>query len=106
MPYLQALEAVPNGVVMIDRAGRIVLVNAELERMFGHPRDAMLDRPIEMLLPERFRAGHEKMRAAYWPHPSKRAMGSGRELFGLRQMARNFRSRSASIRRIRRTGQW
>lgn len=90
MPYLQALEAVPNGVVMIDRAGRIVLVNAELERMFGHPRDAMLDRPIEMLLPERFRAGHEKMRAAYWPHPSKRAMGSGRELFGLRADGTEF----------------
>lgn len=86
----QVVESAPNGVVMIDGSGRIVLVNAELERMFGYSRAELLDRPIEKLLPERFRATHIGMRTGYWQEPRPRAMGAGRELFGLRADGAEF----------------
>ena len=86
----QVVESVPSGVVMIDADGRIVLINAELERMFGYARVDLLHRPIEQLLPERFRTGHLAMRAGYWQDPRPRAMGAGRELFGLRADGTEF----------------
>lgn len=86
----QAVESAPNGVVMIDSKGRITLVNAELERMFGYVRADLLGQLIETLLPQRYRAGHVAMRAGYWQDPRPRAMGAGRELFGLRADGTEF----------------
>ena len=84
------LEAAPQGVVVTDDSGNIVLVNAELERMFGHTRSTLLGRSIEQLLPERFRTGHIAMRTRYLASPSPRAMGAGRELYGLRADGSEF----------------
>src|SRR5262249_37191043 len=53
------VESAPCGMVMINREGRIVLVNALTEKMFGHGRDELLGRPVELLAPDRFRARHE-----------------------------------------------
>lgn len=81
----QFVDCVPNGVVAIDSAGRILLVNTELEKLFGYERSELLGAPIELLLPERYRAGHVKMRTQYCRHPMPRAIGAGRDLFGLRK---------------------
>ena len=86
----QVVESAPNGVVIIDAGGRIVLVNAELERMFGYSRTDLVDRSIEQLLPQRFRSAHVGLRAGYWQDPRPRAMGAGRELFGLRADGSEF----------------
>jgi PAS domain S-box-containing protein len=80
----QVVEVAPNGVALTMSDGRIVLVNAELERMFGYSRADLLDVHIEQLVPERFRAGHAMLREGNWQDFKPRAMGAGRELSGLR----------------------
>src|SRR5689334_9872089 len=65
----QVLEAAPNGVVVVDARGTIALVNPELERMFGYARASLLGQSVDVLLPERFRAGHATLRAAYTRDP-------------------------------------
>jgi PAS domain S-box-containing protein len=85
-----AVESSPNGMVMIDGDGRIVLVNREVERMFGYVRDDLLGVSIEKLVPHRFRERHPQHRVAYFADPSSRAMGAGRDLFGLRKDGTEF----------------
>jgi PAS domain S-box-containing protein len=80
-----AVESAPSGMVMIDEAGTIMLVNREVERLFGYGRDELIGRPVEILVPERFRAGHPSRRAGFYTDPHSRPMGAGRELFGLRK---------------------
>jgi len=80
-----AIEAAPTGMLMMDRMGRIVLVNAQVEKLFGYPREELLGQRIEMLVPERFRSRHPDFRQAFFGDPKARAMGGGRELHGLRK---------------------
>jgi len=79
------VESAPSGMVMVDRTGKIVLVNREAERLFGYTREEMLSQPIEHLVPERFRRGHPVFRTDFFANPQTRAMGAGRELYGLRK---------------------
>jgi PAS domain S-box-containing protein len=65
-----------------DRAGTIVLTNARTEELFGYRREELLGQPVEILIPERFRAGHVAHRAAFAASPRVRPMGAGVELFG------------------------
>jgi PAS domain S-box-containing protein len=80
-----ALESSPNGIVMVDRIGRIVLVNREVERLFGYSREELLGQSIEILVPEQSRLLHPEFRTEYFDEPMTRAMGAGRELYGLRK---------------------
>jgi PAS domain S-box-containing protein len=86
----QVVECAPNGVALTMEDGRIVLVNAELERMFGRGRAELLDKPIERLVPERFRFGHAMLRESESRDLRPRTMGAGRELFGLRANGTEF----------------
>lgn len=79
-----AVEASPSAMIMVDADGTIEMVNAETERLFGYPRRQLVGEPVEMLVPERFRARHPGLRAGFGAQPEFRAMGGGRELFGLR----------------------
>jgi PAS domain S-box-containing protein len=78
------VESAPSGLLMVDSKGTIVLVNAEIERLFGVPRHEMLGKPVEMLLPARFRGAHPMWRGQFHSNPSARSMGAGRELHALR----------------------
>lgn len=78
-----AVEAAPNGMIMTDGDGRIVLVNAFAERLFGYDRDELVGRPVELLVPERLRSTHPALRALYAREPSARPMNVGRELFAV-----------------------
>lgn len=80
-----SVEASPNGMVVVDAEGRIVLVNRETERLFGYSRDELAGANIDLLVPGSARGDHASQRANYLAHPSKRAMGSGRALFGRRE---------------------
>jgi PAS domain S-box-containing protein len=77
------VESSPNGVVMVDRRGTIVLVNRETERLFGYTRDELVGQSIERLVPERFRDGHPDVRQEFLKHRQTRAIGAGRDLFGI-----------------------
>lgn len=80
-----AVESSPSGMVMIDQTGKIILVNRETERLFGYHREELLGHELEMLVPARFRRNHPGSRTAFFTSPHPRAMGAGRELFGLRK---------------------
>ncbi|KRB73252.1 hypothetical protein ASE01_21110 [Nocardioides sp. Root190] len=79
------IEASPSAMLLVDGNGRIVLVNSEAEQSFGYTRDELLDLTVEDLVPARFRRHHDTERSAYVAHPSRRGMGLGRELYGLRK---------------------
>jgi hypothetical protein len=68
---------------MVDSDGRIVLVNREIERLFGYTRDELLGNSVDILLPDRSRPGHAAFRAGFMSEPRARLMGAGKELYGL-----------------------
>ena len=84
------LEAAPDAVVIIDAEGTIVHLNSHAEKLFGYRRNELLGRPIETLVPARFRGSHAEQRRAYYADRQTRPMGSGLDLFGLRKDGREF----------------
>ena len=86
----KVVEAAPSAMVMIGENGLIEMVNAQTERVFGYPRSELLGRPVEMLVPERFRAHHPALRSAFFADLSSRPMGAGRDLYGLRKDGAEF----------------
>ena len=84
------LESAPDAMVVTDRDGRIVLVNAQTEKLFGYKREELLNHPIEMLMPERFRKIHSAHRAEFAERPQVRDMGRRLELFGVRKDETEF----------------
>ena len=79
------VNAVPNGIVMVNAAGIIQLCNSELERLFGYEAGELLGQKIEVLIPSRFRGNHPGFRHAFQNSPHKRQMGVGRDLKGLKK---------------------
>jgi PAS domain S-box-containing protein len=72
-------------MLMINRGGTIELVNRETERLFGYSREELFGKPIELLVPHRLRGRHPEHRTAFFADPQTRAMGAGRDLFGVRK---------------------
>jgi PAS domain S-box-containing protein len=79
-----AVEALPGGI-LTDRTGTIVMLNTEVERLFGYERDELIGRSVDILVPAASRADHVRHRAEFLLDPASRRMGSGRDLFGLRK---------------------
>ena len=83
--FRRLVEATPIALVMINADGKIEMVNAQTERLFGHTRLELLGASIEMLLPAKMRARHPGLRAGFFADPIARTMGAGRSLFGLKK---------------------
>jgi len=84
------LEAAPDAMVIVDADGRIVLVNAQTETLFGYSRQELLGNPVEILVPERLRERHPGHRRDYFARPAVRAMGSLLSLHGVKKDGTEF----------------
>ena len=87
---LEIIEAMPDGVVIVDTSGSIVLVNREIEHLLGHDRSALLGQPVEMLLPDDLVETHRGHRSGYHDSPRRRAMGRGMDLTAKRADGSTF----------------
>jgi PAS domain S-box-containing protein len=88
--FRHLVELAPDGIVITDGEGRIVLVNSQTEALFGYSREELLHQPVEMLIPERFRDAHMGLRQGYAARPRTRPMGEGLELYGRRKNGEEF----------------
>lgn len=89
--YRGLFDAVPDAMILVDGAGRILLANRQAEAMFGYPAGALHGLRIERLMPGELRERHAAHRAEYMSQPRVRPMGaSGQTLVGLRRDGRQF----------------
>lgn len=84
------LESAPDAMVITNRFGQIVLVNAQTEKLFGYERTELIGQEVEILIPGQYRGVHPDHRRNYISEPKIREMGAGLELFGLRKTGEEF----------------
>ncbi|MEO5652923.1 MAG: PAS domain S-box protein [Marmoricola sp.] len=84
------LETGPDGTVIVDVSGRIVLVNAQIERLFGYARAELIGQPVEILVPDRFSGMHMAFRNGYVIEPRTRPMGLAGDLYARRKDGSEF----------------
>jgi len=84
------LESAPDAMVIVDASGKIVLANAQTQKLFGYPGAELIGQPVEILVPQRFHGQHPHHRQGYFSDPHVRPMGAGMELYGLHKDGHEF----------------
>jgi two-component system cell cycle sensor histidine kinase/response regulator CckA len=88
--FRRLIESAPDAILLVDAQGKIALANRRCEELFGYVPEELLGRPVEVLVPERFRGDHGVYRASYLAEPRARPMGVGLELYALRKDGSEF----------------
>lgn len=88
--FRDLLESAPDAMVIVDADGKIELLNAQSERLFGYARAELIGKPIEILIPQRYHDAHVQHRGNYARAPRTRAMGAELELYGVRKDGSEF----------------
>jgi two-component system, NarL family, sensor histidine kinase DevS len=85
LDFRALLEAAPDGIAVVDDQGRILVINDQMSNLFGYDTGELVGRPVEDLIPSRLHPAHLVDRTRYQSEPSRRPMGLGRDLLGLRR---------------------
>ena len=85
LDFRALLEAAPDGIAVVDDRGRILVVNEQLCALFGYEADELVGERVEVLIPSRLRDGHVRDREQYQGSPTRRPMGPGLNLVGVRK---------------------
>lgn len=85
-----AIEGLPDPLLIANPDGDICFVNRMVELVFGYDRSELIGQKVDVLLPERLRAGHVKFREDFWKLPRVRPMGAGRKLTGCSKIGVEF----------------
>ena len=88
--FRELLEAAPDAIIEVDRQGRIVLLNAVTEKLFGYSREELLGKNVDALIPDTAHGRHASHRANYWSAPQTRPMGHGLTLQARRKNGSEF----------------
>ncbi|MBI3774157.1 MAG: PAS domain S-box protein, partial [Gammaproteobacteria bacterium] len=84
------VESAPTAMIMLDPAGQIILANKEAGLLFSYAPAELLNNPVEILVPMKFRTGHVSLRNGFFAAPNARRMGAGRDLYGIRKDGTEF----------------
>jgi PAS domain S-box-containing protein len=79
------VESAPNAILLVDDTGKIVMINKQTEVLFGYTRDELIGKKMEILVPDRLKSHHPKLRNNFYSEPKARPMGAGRDLYGKRK---------------------
>jgi PAS domain S-box-containing protein len=90
LKFIGLLESAPDAMVITGSDGKILMINAQAERIFGYHRDDIIGKEVEILVPERFHHKHTSHRQGYVENPKTRGMGVGMDLFGKRKDGSEF----------------
>lgn len=88
--FRDLLESTPDGIVMANQTGHIVIANSQAEKLFGYDHGELRGKSVDLLLPQRYRHAHVSHRFNFFLQPRKRSMGSGLDLSGLRKDGSEF----------------
>ncbi|MGD1076213.1 MAG: PAS domain S-box protein [Thermodesulfovibrionales bacterium] len=90
--YEKLLNAAPDAMIFADQDSKIVLVNAQTEKLFGYTQTELVGKKVEVLIPERFRQVHHHLVANYFESPKVRSMGSDLRIYGRKKDSSEFRA--------------
>lgn len=88
--YKAVFDSAPDGVIITDNTGKILLANNQIEKLFGYKTSELIGKEIEILIPKRYHKNHSTLRQEYSSNPNPRAMGNARELWAKRKDESEF----------------